>query len=615
MCGIVGYVGDKNATEILLDGLRRLEYRGYDSAGVALLDKDQVTIVRSEGKLSALKQKLSKKKMPQGVIGIGHTRWATHGRPSETNAHPHRAGPIILVHNGIIENHVKLRAYLSKKGHTIRSETDTELVCHLIQQRMYDGMKMADAFHKVLNEIEGSYALVVLNQKEPDRLYIARRGSPLVVGLGYNGHAENFVASDVAAVLSHTKSVLFLEDGDRGIVTRRGVQLWDQKIKPVIRPKRLITWSQSMAEKGGYKHFMLKEIFEQPRSLTDTLSGRISENRRRVLLNGAEKLFQKKGKFPFERIYIVACGTSYHAGLVGKYLIEEMSRLPVMVDQASEFRYRNPIIDKKTLIISISQSGETADTLAAITEAKKKGAKLLSICNVIDSSIARVSHETLYTHAGPEIGVASTKAFTTQLILMILIALYLGKVRNQITDDFMKEALEAIVRVPEQMEKVLKLSHEVSSLARKYADVADFLYFGRGVNYPIALEGALKLKEISYIHAEGYPAGEMKHGPIALIESGLPIIVLAPQDKTYNKVLSNIEEVRARGAHVIGIGFPGDKALAGRCHDLMTIPKSPWYISPLLLTIPLQLLAYYIADHKGTDVDQPRNLAKSVTVE
>ena len=617
MCGIVGYVGHKNATGILLDGLRRLEYRGYDSAGVAVLEKDQVSIIRSEGKLRLLEDKIeklkrSRKKAPRGTVGIGHTRWATHGRPSETNAHPHRAGSIVLVHNGIIENHLKLRAYLVKKGHTIKSETDTELVCHLIQQRMYDGLSMSEAFDKVLNEIEGSYALVVMNLKEPDRLYIARRGSPLVVGLG---EGENIIASDVAAILTYTRTVLFLEDGDRGMITKNNIFVRDAEGKAVKRPTRVITWSQSMAEKGGFKHFMLKEIFEQPRSITDTLSGRISENRHRVLLNGAEKLFNKKGPFPYDKIYILACGTSYHAGLVGKYLIEEMARLSVMVDQASEFRYRNPIIDKKTLIIAISQSGETADTLAAVTDAKKKGATILSICNVIDSSIARISHETLYTHAGPEIGVASTKAFTTQLVMMILLTLYLATIRKKITPAQMDEALEALVRVPEQMEKVLKAAEEIARMSKKYVESTDCLYFGRSLNYPIALEGALKLKEISYIHAEGYAAGEMKHGPIALIDSELPVVVLAPQDKTYEKVLSNIEEVRARGARVIGIGFTGDKVLLEKCQDLITIPKAPWYITPLLISLPLQLFAYYIADHKGTDVDQPRNLAKSVTVE
>jgi glucosamine--fructose-6-phosphate aminotransferase (isomerizing) len=611
MCGIVGYIGHQNATEILLDGLRRLEYRGYDSAGVAILGKGDINIVRAEGKLQALEKKI-RQRPPRGTLGIGHTRWATHGRPSETNAHPHKAGPVVLVHNGIIENHLKLHAYLTKQGHTIKSETDTELVCHLIQQRMSEGLSMREAFLKALAEIQGSYALVVMNEKESDRLYIARRGSPLVVGLG---EGENLVASDIPAILPYTRKVLFLEDGDVGILTRTGLELRDVEDKPVRRPTRQITWNQATAEKGGFKHFMLKEIFDQPRSIADTLTGRIAENRQRVLLNGAEKLFGANGSFPFDKIYIVACGTSYHAGLVGKYLVEEMARLPVMVDHASEFRYRNPIVDRKTLVVAISQSGETADTLAAVIDMKKQGARILSLCNVIDSSLARISHQTLYTHAGPEIGVASTKAFTTQLILLVLLALHLGRLRRTIPSSLIQEALEGLVKVPEQMERLLKVHPEILSLAKRYADSQHFLYFGRGVNYPIALEGALKLKEISYIHAEGYPAGEMKHGPIALIDEGMPVVVLAPQDKNYEKVLSNMEEVRARGAHVIAIGTQGDKHLAEKSEHLITIPKVPWYLTPLLTAIPLQLLAYYIADRKGTDVDQPRNLAKSVTVE
>jgi glucosamine--fructose-6-phosphate aminotransferase (isomerizing) len=609
MCGIVGYVGDQNATEILLDGLRRLEYRGYDSAGIAILEKNDVTILRAEGKLRALEKKV-RSKPPKGTVGIGHTRWATHGRPSEVNAHPHRAGPVVLVHNGIIENYAKLQAYLSKKGHTVKSETDTELVCHLIQQRMYDGLTMKEAFRKALSEIEGSYALVVMNQKEPDRLYIARKGSPLVVGLG---DGENFVASDIPAILRYTRRVLFLEDNDFGVMTRKKVELWDASGKPVRRTIKEITWSQSMAEKDGFKHFMLKEIFEQPRAIADTLSGRVSENRQQILLNGAEKLF--KGKtFPFDKIYIVACGTSYHAGLVGKYLIEEMSRLPVMVDQASEFRYRNPILDRKTLVVAISQSGETADTLAAVNDAKKKGAKILSICNVIDSSLARMS-EPLYTHAGPEIGVASTKAFTTQLVALLLLAIFLGKKRKTISPAFVKEAVEGLVRLPRLMERFLKKNDSIEKIAEEYSDSLNFLYLGRGVNYPIALEGALKLKEISYIHAEGYAAGEMKHGPIALLDAEMPVVVLSPQDKTYEKVLSNIEEARARGAKVIAVGTQGDKQLAARSRHFIEVPKAPWYLTPFLNALPLQLLAYHIADHKGTDVDQPRNLAKSVTVE
>ena len=608
MCGITGYIGRRNATEILIEGLRRLEYRGYDSAGVAVSDGKEIQIVRAEGKLKNLDEKIRKGPI-HGTVGIGHTRWATHGRPSEDNAHPHRAGVIVLVHNGIIENHSKLEKYLVGKGHTMESETDTEIICHLIQQRIFDGLPMREAFKKALSEIEGSYALAVMNETEPDCLYVARRGSPLVIGLG---DGENFIASDVSPLLAHTRRVIFLEDGDAGVVSRDGVDLWDLEGNPVTRPSRHVTWNRSMAEKGGLKHFMLKEIFDQPRAIVDTLSGRISDSRHNILLNGAEALLDK---FRFDGITILACGTSYHAGLVGKYWIEEMARIPVTVDLASEFRYRNPIIDAKTLIIAVSQSGETADTLAAVTDAKAKGAKILSICNVIDSSIPRASDETIYTRAGPEIGVASTKAFTTQLAVLLLIALHLGQVRKTLSADFLEEALNQLVKVPDEMERVLKNSKKVAEIADHYLAATDFLYFARGINYPIALEGALKLKEISYIHAEGYPAAEMKHGPIALIDPKMPVVVLAPKDKTYEKVLSNIEEVRARGAKVIGVGVAGDETLRAKCREVMTIPDAPWYINPLLMTIPLQLLAYYIADQKGTDVDQPRNLAKSVTVE
>ncbi|MBI2083765.1 MAG: glutamine--fructose-6-phosphate transaminase (isomerizing) [Deltaproteobacteria bacterium] len=608
MCGIVGYIGKHQATGILIDGLRRLEYRGYDSAGIAVWEKGKVQIVRAVGKLSELESKVQPSP-PKGQLGIGHTRWATHGRPTETNAHPHKAGPVVLVHNGIFENYLKLKSVLSKKGHRIKTETDTELACHLIQQKLYEGLSMEKAFQKALSEIEGSYALVVMNEDEPDRLYFARRGSPpLVVGIG---QGENFVASDIPAVISHTRRVILLEDGDCGILTRDHCQLWDHHFKKIKRPIRSVTWSLSMAEKGGFKHFMLKEIFEQPRVIADTLSGRLEESRGRISLKDIDPLLNSNGSFPFDKIYAVACGTSYHAAMAGKYYIEDMARLPVVVDQASEFRYRNPILDRRTLVVAISQSGETADTLAAIDLAKKGGAKIVSICNVIDSAIARASHATLYTRAGPEIGVASTKAFTTQLVMLLLLALHLRKIRG--LPSMQKEAFQALVRLPKQMEKLLKIDY--TSLAERYGQHPNFLYFGRGVNYPIALEGALKLKEISYIHAEGYSAGEMKHGPIALIDNGMPVVVLAPRDHTYEKVLSNIEEVRARGADVIALATQGDQQIAEKCRDVISIPKAPWYITPILMSVPLQLLAYHIADHKGTDVDQPRNLAKSVTVE
>ncbi len=608
MCGIVGYIGHRNATEILLDGLRRLEYRGYDSAGIAVHQKKTV-IVRAEGKLAALESKV-RRQHPRGNIGIGHTRWATHGRPSETNAHPHQAGSVILVHNGIVENYMTLRHLLERKGHTIDSETDTEVICHLVQQRRYDGLPMEKAFRKALGELKGSYALVLFNEEEPGRLYLARKGSPLVVGFG---RGEFFVASDIPALLPYTRRVLFLEDGDWGVVDTKELRLYDASGKMVRRAAREVTWSQAMAEKGGHKHFMLKEILEQPRAIADTLSGQISDCRRKVHLNGAEDLMG--GRFPFNKIYLIACGTSYHAALVGQYYLEEMTGLMVRAELASEFRYRSPVIDKKTLLVAISQSGETADTLGAVHEAKRRGAKILSICNVVDSSLSRGSHAALYTHAGPEIGVASTKAFTTQLLLLLLLALRIGQAVGRLTPSQMREVVECLSRLPQLMGKILRDGERIAELAAEYADRSHFLYLARGVNYPIALEGALKLKEISYIHAEGYAAGEMKHGPIALIDPDLPVVVLAPQDATYEKMVSNVEEVRARGGDLIALVTQGDKHLASKCRRVITIPKVPWYLTPILLTLPLQQLAYYIADHRGTDVDQPRNLAKSVTVE
>ncbi len=608
MCGIIGYIGSRDATEVILDGLKRLEYRGYDSAGLAVFDGREIEIVRAEGKLKNLEKKLTEKPV-KGSLGIGHTRWATHGRPTETNAHPHRSGPVILVHNGIIENHAQLEACLTRNGHAMESETDTEIVCHLIQQGMNDGLSMRDAFRKALSKIEGSYALVVMNQDEPDRLYVARKGSPLVIGLG---EGEAFVASDVAPLLSYTRNVVFLEDLDWGEVRKDGFSIRDGKGLDAHRPVKVITWNRTMAEKGGFKHFMLKEIFEQPRSVADTLSDRVSEMRHQVLLNGVERLFQGVS---YEKIYIIACGTSYHAGLYGKYVLEEMSKSLVIVDQASEFRYRSSPVDEKTLVIAVSQSGETADTLAAISECHKRGAKVLSICNVVDASIPRQSDETIYTRAGPEIGVASTKAFTTQLTVLLLLSLYLGRLQGHLDGAFLREALHSLVRVPDQMETLLKKSGDVARLAKTLIHHRDFLYLGRGVGFPTALEGALKLKEISYIHAEGYAAGEMKHGPIALIDEDVPVVVVIPRDRSYEKTLSNVQEVMARGAKVIAVGTEGDVEVREKAHAFIGLPEVPWYIYPLLSSIPLQLLAYYIADFKGTDVDQPRNLAKSVTVE
>ncbi len=608
MCGIVGYIGQQEATEILLEGLKRLEYRGYDSAGVAVWNKKNIETVRAEGKLKALETKLNKHPL-RGVVGLGHTRWATHGRPTESNAHPHRAGDVVLVHNGIIENYQKLKAWLIKKGHTMKSETDTEVVCHLIQQYLYDGLSMEKAFRKTLQVIEGTYALVVLNAKQPDRLYMAKQGSPLILGIG---KGENLIASDIPAVLSQTRRVIFLEDGDWGWVSRDEYRIFNHQDKKAKHEVRDITWSRTMAEKGGFKHFMLKEIYEQPKVLTDTLSGRVVAGHHKILLDGLEKIIDPSR---FDRLYIIACGTSLHSGMVGKYWIESMAKIPVFVDHASEFRYRTSLVDKKTLVIAISQSGETADTLAAIVDARKKGATVISICNVLESSIPRASDGTLYTRAGPEIGVASTKAFTTQMILLFLLGLHWGQKTGQLKKAAAQTLIDALLHIPKQIEQILKESALIEKIALKYVNSANFLYFARGIQYPIALEGALKLKEISYIHAEGYPAGELKHGPIALIDSKMPVVVLAPKDDLYEKVWSNMQEVQARGAQVIAIGERGDKNLPQKTNDFFPLPKTLPSLFPFLSIIPLQLLAYYIADGKGTDVDQPRNLAKSVTVE
>ncbi len=612
MCGIVGYIGNENATEILLDGLRRLEYRGYDSAGLAVLNGAGPQIHRAEGKLINLEREVFRA-APKGNIGIGHTRWATHGGPSERNAHPHCVGSVMVIHNGIIENYDKLRKRLSKGGkHSFDSDTDTEVIAHLIDHYIEKSPTIFDAFKKALGDLEGSYALAVLNEQDPDHLYIARRGSPLVVGVGSGSH---YLASDVPALLPYTREVIFLEDGDYGMLTRDALELYDAENESVSRNSRHISWDQAMAEKGGFRHFMLKEIYEQPEAIAQTLAGRLGEDHREVILEDMETLMPDN-KFPFDKVYIIGCGTSYHAGMVGKYLMESLARLPVSVNQASEFRYRNPIIDKKTLIIAVSQSGETADTLAAMQNAREQGAKILSICNVIDSSIPRASDVTLYTQAGPEIGVASTKAFVTQLVLLILLSLEWAGRRGHMNKEELAQAVQGLTRLPDKIRQVLALDDQIDALSRRYTGAASFLYFARGVHYPIALEGALKLKEISYIHAEGYSAGEMKHGPIALIDRGMPVLVLAPRDDvTYEKVLGNIEEVRARGAEVITVANRGDKVVPERSDYTLFVPRVPWFLQPVVEVVPLQLLAYHIADHKGTDVDQPRNLAKSVTVE
>ncbi len=610
MCGIVGYIGKQESVPIIIDGLRRLEYRGYDSAGIAIVNKEgKLEIKRSVGKLKNLESALEGKGL-KGALGIGHTRWATHGRPSEENAHPHRAGGIVVVHNGIIENYIQLKNRLMKEGCKFTSETDTEVICHLVNKFVKEGNRLEIAVRKALKEVQGSFAIGVINEKEPDVLIGARNGSPLVVGIGDN---ENFIASDIPAILNHTRDVIFLDDNEMVVLSNKKYAVTDLEGIPIEKEVNKVIWNAVMAEKGGYKHFMLKEIHEQPRAIMDTIRGRISQEAGAVYLNEM-KLSESEIK-GLKKVIIVACGTSWHAGLVGKFMIEEIVRLPVEVDIASEFRYRDPIVDKNVLFIAISQSGETADTLAALREAKKKGARIVSICNVVGSTITRESNGVVYTHAGPEIGVASTKAFTTQLTALFLLAVYLGRIRGKIDAKTAKVLLQELIHLPTLVEDVLKYDKKTEELASRYFNYRDFLYLGRGINYPIALEGALKLKEISYIHAEGYPAGEMKHGPIALIDEDMPVVVLTAEDKVYEKVLSNIMEVKARGGKIIAVASEGNREIATKVDNVLYIPKCNHILTPILLSIPLQLLAYHIAVLRGSDVDQPRNLAKSVTVE
>ncbi len=609
MCGIVGYVGRGEASDILMDGLRRLEYRGYDSAGIAIIEDGGLQVRRSVGKITAL-EKVLKNNPVGGSAGIGHTRWATHGRPNEENAHPHTdcSGRIVLVHNGIIENYRNLREELADKGHKILSETDSEVLAHLIEEN-YSG-DLAAAVRVSLEMIKGVYAIVALSADEPGKLVAARYGPPLVVGIG---EGEMFVASDIPAVLHHTRRFIYLDDQEIGQVTSEGVVITDLAGTSRDPEEVSINWDPVMAEKGGYKHFMLKEIHEQPEALADTVRGRIFEDNGDFQLDDLE--LDDSYIQGLERCVIVACGTSWHSGLVGQFLFESLAGLPTKVDYGSEFRYRDPILGKKTLAVAISQSGETADTLAAVRECRKKGTSVLSICNVVGSMMTRESSGVIYTHAGPEIGVASTKAFTTQLACLTLLAMYLGRKRGHLAPERCREMLDELYALPNKLEDILARAGEIEDLAGKYYRYSNFLYLGRGVNYPIALEGALKLKEISYIHAEGYPAGEMKHGPIALIDENMPVVFLAPKDSVYEKVLANLEEVRARGGVVIAVADHEDSALVETSDSLFTVPVTEPFLTPILTTLPLQLFAYYVAVLKGTDVDQPRNLAKSVTVE
>jgi len=617
MCGIVGYIGSRQAVPLIVDGLRRLEYRGYDSAGVAVLSEHKcLEVRRASGKLRNLEEVIRTKPLA-GSYGIGHTRWATHGRPTEENAHPHRdcKGEIVVVHNGIVENYLALRKQLTAEGHTFKTETDTEILAHLVEKHLNGNLE--NAVRAALKQISGVFAISVISSTDPDKIVAARSGPPVVVGLG---DGEFFVASDVPAILSHTRDMFFLNDGDVATLTPDGVRLTDFDGKTVRRQVSHILWDPVMAEKGGYKHFMLKEIFEQPRAIKDTLVGRVGLESGRVFLDEvdiSEAEFRE-----FQQVKIVACGTSWHAGLAGKFIIERLARLPVEVDYGSEFRYRDPIIPPNTLTIVISQSGETADTLAAQREAKLKGSKTLAICNVVGSMITREAAGTLITHAGPEIGVASTKAFTSQITALVLLGMYFGQVRETLTHDCSAKLVEELAQIPGKLEQVLANSTVYEELVRNLFRAQDFLYLGRGIHFPIALEGALKLKEISYIHAEGYPAGEMKHGPNALIDENLPVVVLATRDPQseesrvhYEKTLSNIQEVKARSGVVVAVACEGDEEVAKMADYLIRIPVTREMLLPLLEIIPLQLLAYHIAVRRGCDVDQPRNLAKSVTVE
>jgi glucosamine--fructose-6-phosphate aminotransferase (isomerizing) len=616
MCGIVGYVGPLEAHEVLMEGLSRLEYRGYDSAGVAVLGAGEeaeraLQVRRAVGKLRNLRALLSAEPV-RGGTGIGHTRWATHGSPTELNAHPHTSGPVTVVHNGIIENHLELKAQLRSRGVSFTSDTDTEVFSHLISERLdtSDPNGLFKAAQSALAEVRGSYAFVVLSTHFPGQLFVARQGSPMVLGVG---EGERFVASDVSALISYTRDVIFLEEGDRALITAEGHQVFTPEGEAVTREVKRVQWSPAQAEKGGYKHFMLKEIFEQPRALIDTCAGRLNVARGRVELPevslDAERLKRLK------RVYICACGTAWHAGLVGRRALERALRVPVEVDLASEFRYRDPIVDEDTLMVVVSQSGETADTYAALLEAKRLGAYVISVCNVMESSIARASDDVLYTHAGPEISVASTKAFSTQVVALQLLATHLGVTLGRVSEAQAQADVDALAQLPRLVEEALVRRDEVREVAKSLLNVNHCLYLGRGAQHPIALEGALKLKEISYIHAEGYAAGEMKHGPIALIDEQMPVVVVCPRDTHYEKTLSNLQEVRARGGRVIALGTEGDEELASQVDEVLWLPAAPEQVLPALCTIPLQLLAYDVADLRGTDVDQPRNLAKSVTVE
>jgi len=610
MCGIVGYIGSRDVPTVLVEGLKKLEYRGYDSCGVAIMEPSEPKLIRSVGRIAGLEEKLRTVLAGNGAAhyGIGHTRWATHGRPSETNAHPHYdcTARFYVVHNGIIENYMEIKRRLTEKGCRFVTATDTEVLPHLIES-FYEG-NLEDAVRRALREVEGVYGMVAASSLEPERIVAARKGAPLVIGVGAG---ENFIASDVPALLPYTRRMMFLTDGDLAVIEREGVEIKDAKGAPQRRNPETISWSAEMAEREGYPHFMLKEIYEQPRAIRDTLRGRIA-NDGSVSLDG-ELAGVDIGAV--DRVSIVACGTSLHAGMIGRFVIESLARIPVDVDYASEFRYRNPVAGPRTLVVGVTQSGETADTLAAMKEAHERGAPVLAVCNVVGSQASRQSDAVLYTHAGPEIGVASTKAFTTQLALLFLLALQMAQVRKTVPQSEIARYTRLLGAAPDLLQQVIDRSAEIPALAKKFMNYRSFLYLGRGINYPVAMEGALKLKEISYIHAEGYTAGEMKHGPIALIDHEMPVVVLAPMDNVYRKTMGNIEEVKVRDGIVIAIATEGDAEIGQKADHVIYLPKSDPWINPILTTIPLQLFSYYVASLRGLDVDKPRNLAKSVTVE
>lgn len=618
MCGIVGYVGNKNVVDVILDGLKRLEYRGYDSAGIAVVENSKLELRRASGKLRNLEEIIRLHPI-HGTYGVGHTRWATHGRPTEENAHPHRdcSGRIVVVHNGIIENYLTLKRSLQQEDHQFVTETDTEVVAHLIEKHLRQAPNLETAVREVAVQLKGIFAIVVMSADDPDKVIALRQGPPVVIGLGND---EYFIASDIPAILYHTRDIFFLGDGEMAVLRRDGVVTTDFEGNPVTPIRQRITWDPIMAEKGGFKHFMLKEIYEQPRAVRETIQNRVSIESGKIYLD--EMQITDQDFRNITSIKIAACGTSWHAAHIGKYMIEELARVPVEVDYASEFRYRNPLLDEKTLLIVITQSGETADTLAALRQAKENNCHILAICNVQGSMVTREAHGTILTHAGPEIGVASTKAFTSQMTALYLFALYLAQVRGNLTPDQARKHISSLNEIPIKIEALLSQDDLMEDLAKEFQRASNFLYLGRGINFPVALEGALKLKEVSYIHAEGYPAGEMKHGPNALIDGQLPVVFIAPKEVgnsaselRYEKTISNIIEVKAREGRVLAIITEGDTEVAEVADRVVYVPATSDLLSPILAIVPLQLLAYHIAVRRGCDVDQPRNLAKSVTVE